>query len=387
MKSGYKSAFLCINDLGMGGIQTAVKGFVAAVPDSVSLDILVFSGASFETSRPNIRFIKVPKHLRILGLSQHETKTMGLFWYVFRLFLVFVSRLFGHDLPYSICFWHFRSKKLYDVSIAYSQNASTRFLYGGVPQLVIKRTQSRKKVLFIHDDFRRSFNGEKSNLKVYGKFDNVVALSSGCMANILKRMPDARVTVIPNIIDLERSEGPKDDCCSLVSAQEGKTRFLTVCRLSEEKGLIRALKVFSRFKDQWYEWVIIGDGPMKEELLCAIRSLGLQSSVFLAGAKKDPRPFYRFFDAYLMCSYHEARPVVVDEAHVAGIPVIATQYSSASDQLFKGDLLCQNDEDSLFALLSDIKDGAAAIQKNDHTRALTSQNNSTVAAIEGLFLE
>lgn len=99
-------------------------------------------------------------------------------------------------------------------------------------------------------------------------------------------------------------------------------RFITVARLSEEKGIGRLLEAVARLSFP-FRYYITGEGKERGRLEEKIRQLGLQDRVFLTGEKINP--FYKQEDAslFLMGSYYEGFPNVVAEAGMLGIPVLA----------------------------------------------------------------
>jgi glycosyltransferase involved in cell wall biosynthesis len=101
-----------------------------------------------------------------------------------------------------------------------------------------------------------------------------------------------------------------------------KNKFITVARLSEEKGIDRLIQAVAKLKNP-FSYYIIGDGNKKEALQDLVKKLGLQNNVFFEGQKQQP--FKGMEDAafFLMGSYHEGFPNVLLEAGACGIPVIA----------------------------------------------------------------
>lgn len=115
---------------------------------------------------------------------------------------------------------------------------------------------------------------------------------------------------------------------------DGPPRFLTVARLSEEKGLAGALHAMAalRSRSVAFRYTIIGDGPLRNELEHLTGSLGIQDFVEFRG----PVPHAAVAEA--LASHHifllpaveapsgavEAQGRVLMEAQAAGLPVVAT---------------------------------------------------------------
>jgi glycosyltransferase involved in cell wall biosynthesis len=107
----------------------------------------------------------------------------------------------------------------------------------------------------------------------------------------------------------------------------GPTRFVTVGRMSSEKGqpgLLEALKdVLSRGIDS--SLTIVGDGPLMAELRSQIEALGLGDHVKLEGAlpETDTLAMIAQGDVFVLPSLMEGLPVVLLEAMALRKPVIA----------------------------------------------------------------
>jgi glycosyltransferase involved in cell wall biosynthesis len=70
--------------------------------------------------------------------------------------------------------------------------------------------------------------------------------------------------------------------------------------------------------------VLVGDGPLKNDLLGKRDSLGLKDRIHMPGLETEVRPYLAAFDLYMMCSVFEGLPVALLEAMAMACPVIAT---------------------------------------------------------------
>jgi glycosyltransferase involved in cell wall biosynthesis len=99
-------------------------------------------------------------------------------------------------------------------------------------------------------------------------------------------------------------------------------KFITVARLSKEKGIARLIDAVSYLKIPFI-YHIIGEGIERKVLEQLIIKKNLQAKVILEGAKKKPYQNMQDADLFLMGSYHEGFPNVVIESGILGIPVVA----------------------------------------------------------------
>ena len=70
--------------------------------------------------------------------------------------------------------------------------------------------------------------------------------------------------------------------------------------------------------------LLVGDGPDRAMLERLAEQRGLGDAVVFAGYQADPRPFYWLMDVFALASAREAFGLVLVEAMLAGVPVVAT---------------------------------------------------------------
>ena len=136
-----------------------------------------------------------------------------------------------------------------------------------------------------------------------------------------------------------------DTTVSVIAKQQHK--FITVARLSEEKGIERLIRSVAKLFIP-FTWYIIGDGNKKSALQSLISELNLQDHIYLLGEKKDP--FNGMEDAalFLMGSYYEGFPNALLEAAALGIPSVAFDVPGGVKEIIidgqNGLLVKDNDE-------------------------------------------
>lgn len=173
------------------------------------------------------------------------------------------------------------------------------------------------------------------NMRVYAAldrlslkaFDRVVVISES-NRELLRRsgIRDARLETIPNGVDIEyfRSAHPtlrSDDACGEASL----VGF--VGRLVPDKGgeiLLRAAQLVLRVRPNT-KFVLVGDGPCRQEWGSLASRLGIQDRIVFAGVREDMPGVYASFQLVVLPSLCEAMPMCVLEAMAAGKQVIATR--------------------------------------------------------------
>ena len=72
-------------------------------------------------------------------------------------------------------------------------------------------------------------------------------------------------------------------------------------------------------------FVLVGDGPRRDDLKREAARLGVDGAVVFAGFREDRLRFVRTFDVYAMASLHEGLPLALLEAMALGCPPVATR--------------------------------------------------------------
>ena len=100
---------------------------------------------------------------------------------------------------------------------------------------------------------------------------------------------------------------------------------IAVGRLKEQKNFEALINIWSNIKEKNLNWTlrIIGDGPLKEELLSQIKKLNLEDVIELKSFNNNIENEYYKADILAMTSIYEGFGLVLVEAQSCGIPTIA----------------------------------------------------------------
>jgi len=99
-----------------------------------------------------------------------------------------------------------------------------------------------------------------------------------------------------------------------------------VARLSDVKGHIYLIKAMRNVLEgiPQAQLLIVGAGKLKEELTEAVKSLGIEKSVFFINEVKDTRNVLSAMDLFVMPSLKEGLGLALMEAMAFGLPVIGS---------------------------------------------------------------
>ena len=92
---------------------------------------------------------------------------------------------------------------------------------------------------------------------------------------------------------------------------------------------VRCLK--KEGKDQFFKFLIVGDGELRQDLMHYARELGVEDSIVFTGWQKDMASVYEALDIVILTSLNEGTPVTLIESMAAGRPVVATDVGGVRD--------------------------------------------------------
>lgn len=141
------------------------------------------------------------------------------------------------------------------------------------------------------------------------------------------------IEIIPNGID----PGLVVEHCHTLRAELGlpadSRLILAVGRLHTQKGFLNLLTAFEPIANQYdnTHLLIVGEGPLRADLVTAIQHKDLQTRVTLLGHRNDVPELMSQADIFVLSSLWEGMPNVVLLAMQAGLPVIATAVEGIPD--------------------------------------------------------
>ncbi len=135
---------------------------------------------------------------------------------------------------------------------------------------------------------------------------------------------------------------------------------LTVGRLAPQKGLGVLLEAAAWLRELPVRWVVVGDGPLHDELAAQITARTLPVS--LLGVRDDVPALLVAADIVVVPSLWEGQPLIVQEALAAGAAIVATDAGGTAEVLGEAALLVRPGDAEQLA-------GAVRIAVTDPERA------------------
>jgi glycosyltransferase involved in cell wall biosynthesis len=170
---------------------------------------------------------------------------------------------------------------------------------------------------------------------VYARAEHVIAVSTAIRRRLIERdsVPPQRITVIPNAVTSAATASHA--LPSLPAGWHNVPLVGVVARLQPEKGVAAFLKAAACVAPLFPEvgFLVVGDGPLREELKGLARQLGLEQRVHFLGHRPDARALIELLDVLVVPSFTEGSPLIVLETMAAGVPVVASAVGGIPDQV------------------------------------------------------
>ena len=176
----------------------------------------------------------------------------------------------------------------------------------------------------------------------FDRADKVITISAYNKQYLLDLLGDdlkERIDVIRCGINLDKFKYVERE-------QKDIVKILTVGRFVEKKGILQAIETVHEVVKEYQniELRIIGDGPLKDNIVNKIASLNLSDKIVLLGPQPHATVLKEMEEAdiFLLHSVtsengdREGIPVVLMEAQATGLPVVSTLHSGIPEAVIDG---------------------------------------------------
>jgi len=229
----------------------------------------------------------------------------------------------------------------------------------------------------------------------HGRASHTIAVSTPIRRRLVEkdRVPPDRVSLIPNAV-IPAPDEPPDLSGTLPDGWLEDPLVGVVARLQPEKGVATFLEAAARVsKDSsGTRFLVVGDGPLREELLGLAGRLGIEDRVHFLGYRTDARALIGLLDVLVVPSLTEGSPLIVLEAMAAGVPVVASAVGGIPDQARHGEegfLVPPGDPEALAGALGELlrdPDRARLMGEAGQRRTENGFSHETlVRRIEGVY--
>lgn len=143
-------------------------------------------------------------------------------------------------------------------------------------------------------------------------------------------------------------------------------------RLVHQKGLDILIKAMGLLKDKGARWTLIigGTGPLKNDLTELVNEEGLQDKVTFSGNISEKDHFFNDIDVFVLPSRFEGFPLVLIEAGMYKMPVIATKVSGNPEIIRDNETGILVESENEYALAEAIEKYTDEAIRNQYSRSL-----------------
>lgn len=224
---------------------------------------------------------------------------------------------------------NFCRKNKIDISLSFMNRPSyisilSKILFGNNIPILISERATPSKIYGSNTILART--NRFLVRRLYPFSDHIISNSNGNRFDLESnfQVSNRLLSTIHNPINLSlvelnssfQVELPGDDnsftCISVGRLDEGKNHKLLIDVFSLLPASIKA------------RLIILGEGPLKADLISNIRELSLEDRVFLVGFDSNPFRWMNRSDCFLFASSFEGFPNVLIEAMACGLPIIST---------------------------------------------------------------
>ncbi|MDE1461928.1 glycosyltransferase [Spartinivicinus poritis] len=266
-----------------------------------------------------------PKHGDMLSVSEH-VKYFGLT----------KKQMRGFRLKAIYSIWKYCRKKAFDSLVVH------RFKPFDVMLIANKLLKIPNCISVVHGigDFDRPFRRWMTNL-FFDKRWTIIAVSNSVKEYLLGScscLSEEDVKVITNAIDLNYIESrflTRAEARQELRLADDQIVIGTIGRLVKVKGQSYLIKAFKKITNKYdnARLVIIGGGQLEHSLKEQAVALGIKDQVVFPGEVYNAFRYLKAFDYFVLPSLEEGMPLVIFEAMIAKLPIIATKVGGIPDVL------------------------------------------------------
>lgn len=332
----------------IGGAERALLGLLESIDTTkyqVDLFLMRHEGGLMKYIPKKINLLpENPKYVAMMSSNKQVLK-MGLFD-------VLLARLYGKykakrkvkQLGY---------KNNYEIAIEYSH----KYTYKILPKIcntvydvaisfltphyyVANKVSAKKKIAWIHTDYKTIQLDRESEFKMWNKYDSIVSISKAVSDSFISTFSEfkERIVEIGNIMPLSIMIEQADENVILPKDFDKSISLLSIGRFCDAKNFDNIPLICKYIIDQGLDikWYLIGYGIDEQLIKDRILEFGMQDRVIILGKKENPYPYIKACDIYVQPSRYEGKCVSVIEAQILHKPVVITNYATSASQLKDG---------------------------------------------------
>ncbi len=218
--------------------------------------------------------------------------------------------------------------KTYDIEIAAKEGFCTIFVANG---------DSKRKVNWIHIDYS-AVNYSVHHMAIMksalSKIDINIAVSKRSKDAFTQLFGVSNIVSIRNLMDISGLKEKSLEPCE-IKYDEDCFNLVSVGRFHVQKAMDRLVYAMVELKEANIKshLYLVGDGELKEKCEALAFSLNVNDLITFTGSKRNPMPYIKQADLFVLPSLYEGYPTTIIESFFAGTPVLSCDVSGVHEQI------------------------------------------------------
>lgn len=324
-----KKILFVITQFYKGGAETSLLNlFHCLDSQKYEVDFLVLNQIEYQDATSLMG--EVPEWIHVFDAVKHQRHGLKLEQLAGKVY----RRIF-HTETYVKSAASFVKHQKYDVAISFGEWLSPAFL--------VKKVNAVKKYVWIHIDLDKAdFVNKEELVKYDSRITGYIFASEKSRQSSIHRCPQMteKSIVVHNILNRQNILSRSAEDVTLPQAND--SFLLSVGNLRIEKNYPRQIEVMRILKKKKIpiKWICVGstvDKNVYGEVSELLEKYQLKDDFILCGADDNPYKYMKRAKAVMVLSDHESWSLVISEAKLLGVPVIATNTSGAQEQIVNGE--------------------------------------------------
>lgn len=324
-----KKILFVITQFYKGGAETSLLNlFHCLDSQKYEVDFLVLNQIEYQDATSLMG--EVPEWIHVFDAVKHQRHGLKLEQLAGKVY----RRIF-HTETYVKSAASFVKHQKYDVAISFGEWLSPAFL--------VKKVNAVKKYVWIHIDLDKAdFVNKEELVKYDSRITGYIFASEKSRQSSIHRCPQMteKSIVVHNILNRQNILSRAAE--EVILPQANGSFLLSVGNLRIEKNYPRQIEVMRILKERniLIKWICVGstvDKNVYGEVSRLLDKYHLRDDFVLCGADDNPYRYMKRAKAVMVLSDHESWSLVISEAKLLGVPVIATNTSGAQEQIRNGE--------------------------------------------------
>lgn len=324
-----KKILFVITQFYKGGAETSLLNlFHCLDSQKYEVDFLVLNQIEYQDATSLMG--EVPEWIHVFDAVKHQRHGLKLEQLAGKVY----RRIF-HTETYVKSAASFVKHQKYDVAISFGEWLSPAFL--------VKKVNAVKKYVWIHIDLDKAdFVNKEELVKYDSRITGYIFASEKSRQSSIHRCPQMteKSIVVHNILNRQNILSRAAE--EVILPQANGSFLLSVGNLRIEKNYPRQIEVMRILKKKKIpiKWICVGstvDKNVYGEVSELLEKYQLKDDFILCGADDNPYKYMKRAKAVMVLSDHESWSLVISEAKLLGVPVIATNTSGAQEQIVNGE--------------------------------------------------